>query len=45
MPARVRRELEGIATEELIRRNPFEMPARLVEYMLDQVVREQIGGT
>jgi len=42
--ARVRRELEGVATEELIRRNPFEMPARLVEYMLDQVVREQTGG-
>jgi trigger factor len=41
---RVRRELEGIASEELIRRNPFEMPARLVEYMLDQVVREQTGG-
>lgn len=42
--ARVRREMEGIATEELIRRNPFEMPARLVEYMLDQVVREQTSG-
>ena len=42
--ARVRREMEGIATEELIRRNPFEMPARLVEYMLDQVVREQTDG-
>jgi trigger factor len=41
---RVRREMEGVATEELIRRNPFEMPARLVEYMLDQVVREQSGG-
>jgi trigger factor len=41
---RVRREMEGVATEELIRRNPFEMPARLVEYMLDQVVREQTGG-
>jgi FKBP-type peptidyl-prolyl cis-trans isomerase (trigger factor) len=33
-----------VVTEELIRRNPFEMPARLVEYMLDQVVREQTGG-
>jgi trigger factor len=41
---RVRRELEGAATEELIRRNPFEMPARLVAYMLEQVIREQTGG-
>ncbi len=41
---RVRRGMEGIASEELVRRNPFEMPARLVEYMLDQVVREQTGG-
>ena len=41
---RVRRELEGMAIEELIRRNPFEMPARLLEYMLRQVIREQTGG-
>lgn len=41
---RVRRELEGLAIEELIRRNPFEMPARLLEYMLRQVIREQTGG-
>jgi trigger factor len=41
---RVRRELEGAALEELIRRNPFEMPARLLEYMLQQVLREQTGG-
>jgi trigger factor len=40
---RVRRELEGLATEELIRRNPFEMSGRLLEYMLQQVVREQTG--
>ena len=38
---RVRREMEGAATEELVRRHPFELPARLVSYMLDQVVREQ----
>jgi trigger factor len=41
---RVRRELEGLATEELVRRNPFEMSDRLLEYMLHQVVREQTGG-
>ena len=41
---RVRRELEGLATEELVRRNPFEMSERLLEYMLQQVVREQTGG-
>jgi len=42
--ARVRRELEALATEELIRRNPFELSPRLLEYMLQQVVREQTGG-
>ena len=41
---RVRRELEALATEELVRRNPFEMSERLLEYMLQQVVREQTGG-
>lgn len=41
---RIRRELEGLATEELVRRNPFEMSERLLEYMLQQVVREQSGG-
>jgi len=41
---RVRRELESLATEELVRRNPFEMSERLLEYMLQQVVREQTGG-
>lgn len=41
---RVRRELESLATEELVRRNPFEMSERLLEFMLQQVVREQTGG-
>jgi len=41
---RVRRELEAQAGEELIRRNPFELSARLVDYMVGQVVREQTGG-
>jgi len=42
--ARVRRELEAGVTEELIRRHPFELPVRLVGYMLQQVVREQTSG-
>lgn len=42
--ARVRRELEGALTEELLRRNPVELSERLVSYMLDQVIREQTGG-
>jgi trigger factor len=42
--ARVRRELEGMAVEELVRRNTFELPQRLANYMLDQVIREQTGG-
>ncbi len=41
---RVRRELEGLVTEELVRLNPFDLPPRLVEYMLDRVVHEQTGG-
>lgn len=41
---RVRRELEGAATEELIRRHPFELSERLVAHVLSQVVREQTGG-
>lgn len=42
--ARIRRELEGLATEELVKRNPFDLPERLVEYMLERVVHEQAGG-
>jgi trigger factor len=41
---RVRRELEASVTEELVRRNAFELPPRLVSYMLTQVVREQTNG-
>ncbi len=42
--ARVRRELEGALTEELLNRNPVELSERLVSYMLDQVIREQTKG-
>lgn len=41
---RVRREMEGQAVEELVRRHAFDVPPRLVEYMLEQVVAEQSGG-
>jgi trigger factor len=42
--ARVRRELEAAALEELVRRNSFELPDRLIAHVLAQVVREQTGG-
>jgi trigger factor len=37
---RVRREVEGAITDELVRRNPFDLPPRLVQWMLDRVIRE-----
>lgn len=37
---RVRREVEGAITDELVRRNPFDLPPRLVEWMLDRVIKE-----
>jgi trigger factor len=41
---RVRRELESAVTDELIRRNPVELPERLTEWMLDRVLREAAGN-
>ena len=41
---RVQRELEGAITAELVRRNSFELPERLVQWMLDRVVREATEG-
>jgi len=41
---RVRRELEGAVVEELTRRNPFDLPVRLVAYMLERVIHEQTEG-
>ena len=41
---RLRRESEAGITDELLRRNPFELPERLVEHMLDRVVAEAAGG-
>jgi trigger factor len=41
---RVRREMEAAATEQLLQRNPVELPERLVAWMLDRVVAEATGG-
>ena len=41
---RTQRELETSLTEELVRRNPVELPERLVEWMLDRVVHESTEG-
>jgi trigger factor len=41
---RTRREIEGMAGDELIRRNPLDLPARLVQWMLDRVIREATEG-
>jgi trigger factor len=41
---RVQREVEGAMTDELIRRNPIDLPARLVQWMLDRVIREATEG-
>jgi trigger factor len=37
---RVGREVEGAITDELVGRNPFDLPPRLVQWMLDRVIRE-----
>jgi trigger factor len=41
---RTRREVEEAMTEELIRRNPIDLPERLVEWTLDRMVREAAGN-
>jgi trigger factor len=41
---RTRREVEGTITDELIRRNAVDLPPRLVEYMLERVLREATEG-
>lgn len=40
---RVQREVENAITDELIRRNPFQLPERLTRWMLDRVLREATG--
>jgi trigger factor len=41
---RVQREVEGAVVDELIRRNPMDLPARLVQWMQDRVIREATEG-
>lgn len=41
---RVQREVEGTITDELVRRNPIDLPPRLIEWMLDRVIREATEG-
>jgi trigger factor len=38
------RESEGAITEELLRRNAFELPERLIEHTLERVIAEASGG-
>jgi trigger factor len=38
------RESEGAITEELLRRNAFDLPERLVEHTLERVIAEAAGG-
>jgi len=40
---RIQREVESAITDELIRRNPFDLPERLMNYMLDRVIAEAAG--
>ena len=41
---RTRREMEAAASDDLVRRNPVELPERLVRWMLERVVREAAEG-
>ena len=41
---RVTREMESAIADELVRRNPFELPERLTQYMLARVLNEATGG-
>jgi trigger factor len=41
---RQQRESEASLTEELVRRNPFDLPERLIEWMLDRVITEATEG-
>jgi trigger factor len=41
---RIQRELETAVILELIRRNPFELPERLIQWMMDRVIHEATEG-
>jgi trigger factor len=40
---RAQREVEDAVSDELIRRNTFDLPARLVEWTLDRMIHEAVG--
>ena len=40
---RARREVEEAVSDELIRRNPFDLPERLVQWTLDRMIHEAVG--
>lgn len=42
--ARVRREMDTAIANELIQRNPFELPERMVQWMLDRVIHDATEG-
>jgi trigger factor len=41
---RVQRELEAAISDELVKKHPVEVPERVVQWMLDRVIHEAIGG-
>lgn len=41
---RVQREMDAAVSEQLLQRNPFELPERLEEWMLDRVISEALQG-
>jgi trigger factor len=41
---RMQRELEAALSEELVQRNPIELPERLIEWMLDRVIHKATEG-
>ena len=41
---RVQREMDAAVSEQLLQRNPFELPERLEEWMLDRVITEALNG-
>jgi trigger factor len=41
---RMQREVEEAITEELLRRNPVDLPERWVQWMLDRVIADAVGA-
>jgi len=42
--ARAKREVEDAVSDELIRRNSFDLPERLVQWTLDRMIQEAVGN-